>query len=112
MPTNRTEPRSRKAPAVLPLLHDHASPCAWGGGTSSGNHDRLATSVAMADSGRLAPSRNLFVGPVTHGMAPVNLRSERHPRACANESRTQVALSCLGIVLVLVGCWIAFVVLP
>ena len=100
MPTNRTEPRSRKVPAVLPLLHDRVSPRAWGGGASPGNHDRLATSVATADSRRLAPSRNHFSGPVSHGLHAMRLRILRGGKGCAKSWDLQVALSLLSIGLV------------
>ena len=100
MPTNRTEPRSRKVPAVLPLLHDHVSPRAWGGVASPGNHDRLATSVAPEDSGRLAPSRNHFNCPVSHGFHAMSIRILRAGKGCAKSWDLQVALSLLSIGLV------------
>jgi hypothetical protein len=105
MHDHRTGPRSRKAPAALPSLPDHVTQSAWVCGMSSGDHNHAGTSVARAIRRALRRVGSLSSGSVGQDQATnlaMSLRRARPRQGCADCTKTELSLSCLGITLVLI----------
>ena len=99
---DQTSRRGSDASAARPFLADSTTPRAEGGEVSSCVHTHDEQSVARVACRSLRSGESLSLGHVANSNLAMNLRLGRCRKGCANDTNLQVALSCLGILLMLI----------